>query len=463
MVFSTYTFLSFFLPVSFLLCAVTPKRFRMWTLIVLSFVFYIWGSLTALPVLLFSIIFNYLGARLISRAPVIDGKGTTKRKLLTGAIVGMDLVVLAYFKYPAIQIGTPISMPAGLSFFTFQAIAYIIDTYRGEVEPRGHAKDFLFYMVYFPKLVMGPITPYNTLISESDAQMKTERTRAGLLRFCFGLAKKVMIADVIGFMVSQIWESLPQGLTPLAAWLGAFAYSFQLYFDFSGYSDMAIGISQALSFRLTENFNYPYIADSVTDFWRRWHISLSTWFRRYLYIPLGGNRTGHTYRNLLIVFIATGVWHGSAPTYLIWGLSHGVMMLIERRANRNKWFALIPTWTKRGFTFLYVTLTWVLFYSEGWSRATLYYRSLFGLLPPAPEQGYQGVTAFLTPQLAIVMVLAALLALPIIPSVRKRLELKQHLLPWVRGLQIAAALTLLILSYISIANSSYSPFIYFQF
>ena len=463
MAFSTYTFLSFFLPLSFLLTALTPRRFRTWTLIGLSFLFYIWGSLTVLPVLLFVILFNYLGARLIKRQSSTDGKPAAA-KLILAAVIIIDLAVLAYFKYPRLQIGQPRSMPAGISFFTFQAIAYVIDVYRGQTDPRGSWKDFLFYMVYFPKLLMGPITPYSTLIGESDAEIRAERLRLGLTRFCFGLAKKVLIADVIGVTVANIWELLPEGITPLAAWLGVLAYSFQLYFDFSGYSDMAIGISQALGFKLTENFNYPYIADSVSNFWRRWHISLSTWFRNYLYIPLGGNRTGHTYRNLLIVFAATGIWHGSASTFLMWGLSHGLLMLAERRAFHSHWYSLVPTILKRGFTFLYVSLTWVLFYAEGWQRALSYYRALFGLLPPAPDTGYHGLTAFISPHLTLVLILAALLSIPIIPAVRDKLTVSRpKLLPWIHGIQAAAALGLLILSYIGIANSSYSPFIYFQF
>lgn len=337
MVFSSFQFLFAFFPVFFLLYYLLAPRYRNALLLLASLLFYYIGEGPRLLILIVSIVGNFLFGIAIGRARVM-GQQTAMRFLLALG-VGFNLALLLYFKYADFfivnangllsDIGAEQSipllnvvLPLGISFFAFQGISYLMDSYRGDITPTANPFTFATYKAMFPQLIAGPIVRYSDIVDNvHDRRVSADDVLAGLIRFCYGLAKKVLIADTMASTADTIFALPANELGVAAAWLGVIAYALQIYFDFSGYSDMAIGMGRMMGFKYPENFNYPYVAKSIGEFWRRWHMTLSSWFRDYVYIPLGGNRSGpvRTYVNLLIVFALTGFWHGASWTFIIWG------------------------------------------------------------------------------------------------------------------------------------------------
>ena len=332
------TFIFIFLPVVLAAYYLLRPAYRNTVLLMASLFFYAWGEPRYLLIMLFTITINYCGAMLIDTY-------RSRAKLILCLSILANLGILVYFKYTnfifeninALFRGNlefiHVIMPIGISFYTFQAMSYLVDVYRKDCSVQKNFYDLMLYIVLFPQMIAGPIVKYHDVEQQIKSRETTlEDFSAGLRRFIVGLAKKVLIANSMGAVVERIFTSDTATFSTPIAWLGAVAYTFQLYYDFSGYSDMAIGLGRMFGFRFLENFNYPYISSSITEFWRRWHISLSTWFKEYLYIPLGGNRCGNvrTYFNLFVVFVATGVWHGASWNFVLWGLWHGFFIILER-------------------------------------------------------------------------------------------------------------------------------------
>jgi alginate O-acetyltransferase complex protein AlgI len=380
-----------------LFLAHTLRPARNTVLLIASLLFYAWGGVGYSAIMVGSIIINYGLGIWIGRQ---QKSGSARLSLFVG--IAANLAILATFKYSYFVVDNinvllewggadpiafkAIKLPLGISFFTFQAISYLVDVFRKEVQPQRNFVDLALYISFFPQLIAGPIVRYHDIARQLKERVTTWKLfSSGVERFILGLAKKVLLANTFAFVADDIFALPASQLTMSAAWLGAICYSLQIYFDFSGYSDMAIGLGRMFGFELPENFNFPYIAKSIRDFWRRWHISLSTWFRDYLYIPLGGNRKGRqrVLFNLLIVFLLTGLWHGASWTFVCWGLLHGLFMIIEKtrfgRMLENTWSPV-----QHSYTLLIVLLGWVLFRAENFGHAGYFFQAMFGV-GEAPE------------------------------------------------------------------------------
>jgi alginate O-acetyltransferase complex protein AlgI len=447
--FQSPTFLHIFLPfvlLGYYLVPAARTTLRNAGLFAASVFFYAWGEREFVRILLGSLVVNYAYARLIERSH--------RPKLwLVGAVLA-NLALLGWLKYSAfiasiVGLEPPKThLPIGVSFFTFQAISYLVDVYRREVPAERSFLRFGLYVFLFPHLIAGPIVRYADLAASLATRTHSvDQFADGVRRFTFGLAKKVLLADTLAVVADQVFRIPPADLAPSAAWIGMVCYSLQIYFDFSGYSDMAIGLGKMFGFEFAENFRHPYAAASVTDFWRRWHISLSSWFRDYVYIPLGGSRGGPfaTYRNLLIVFVLCGLWHGANWTFVVWGLWHGLFLIAERLLP----IARLPSMLRRAVTLLAVMLGWVFFRSQSLEEAGGIFAALFGF-----TNG--------TYIAADVMTNASILALAV--GVPCCLPLGA----WLRAkgagtLGAALQAVLLVLAAAAIAGNTYSAFIYFRF
>ncbi|MCK9247446.1 MAG: MBOAT family protein [Solirubrobacteraceae bacterium] len=477
MVFSSPTFLFLFLPAVLLATWAAPTRLRRFVLLAASIGFYTWGVQDFVLLIIASTTVDWALARAIQRARR-DGRGRLARGLLLVGLV-QNLGLLAWFKYAGFlseqveriadafgmgHTGTlEILLPIGISFFTFEKVSYLVDVWRGDVEARRDPTDVLLFVFLFPRSIAGPIVRLREIQDDlRRPQPRVDLAQAGAIRFSHGLAKKVLIADQIAPVADAAFASAADGsLTTGSAWLGIVAYSLQLYFDFSAYSDMAIGIGMMLGFRLPENFDRPYSSKSITEFWRRWHMTLSRWFRDYVYIPLGGNRGSEatTRRNLVIVFALTGMWHGAEWAFVLWGLYHGAWLLIERRMG---WRALdgpvrLP-WLRRAAVLFIVLIGWVLFRAESLSLAGDYYHAMF--VPTGGDAG--AVDVALTNQaLAAMLVGAAIAFLPGTMSGGRRLV--ETVGPRVATARTVLLAVVLPLALVTAFASDYSPFLYFQF
>ena len=397
MLFSTPFFLFVFLPVFFGLYWALPARRPL--LLIGSTVFYGWSE----PIFLFVVFASALADWRLGRAIVAPGASDRRRKQLVAAGVVGNLAVLVYVKYTAFAVGNvnlllaafssaavpvpAIALPLGVSFIVFEKITYLVDLYRGVARPAASLLDYVNYVMLFPKLLAGPIVKYHDIAPQlARPAPRYEDVREGLVRFIRGLAKKVIIADTLAPVADQVFDLPASTLAPATAWLGLVCFALQIFYDFSGYSDMAIGLGRMLGFRLLENFNRPYLATSFTDFWRRWHISLSSWIREYLYIPLGGNRAGTArgYVNLCICFLLSGLWHGASWNFVLWGGTHGLALMAER-AFWLRWQKALPAAFNRALTLLLVTLTWVFFRCPEFPRALDFFHALGGRLALAPN------------------------------------------------------------------------------
>ncbi len=359
MVFSSLLFIFRFLPVFLAVYRLTPARFRNQVLFAGSLVFYAWGEPVYLMLMLFSAFFDYGNGLMLEYAEQHRKTGLAG-VVLTGSIL-VNLSLLAIFKYSGV-----LPLPVGISFYTFQTMSYTIDVYRGEVPAQRNLWAFGAYVSMFPQLIAGPVVKYRDVEAELAARtMDVRGGYEGIGRFCTGLGKKVLLANQIGLLWEAVQKIPPEQMSMLTAWLGSGAFALQLYFDFSGYSDMAIGLARMLGFHLKENFDYPYASGSITEFWRRWHISLGQWFREYVYIPLGGNRKGFLVqmRNLLIVWALTGIWHGRGWNFLIWGLYFGVLLILEKCV-LLRWLARVPRLCGHIYTMAAVTAGMTIFAVE---------------------------------------------------------------------------------------------------
>ena len=450
MIFSSFTFLLLFMPCVLLLYRVLPTGVRMPFLLAASLLFYGWGNPAWLLLIFFSMVLNWGGVLLMTRG----GKKPSKAAL-AGMIV-LNLLPLLWFKYAGFLAdtwtrltGIPLDftapgLPAGISFFTFQAMSYVIDVYRGQAKPQKNFVTFSVYLSLFPQLVAGPIVRYTDLEAQLIARPKPEypEMREGLRRFCTGLAKKVLLADAMG----RLWGSINGNFAEagaLGAWVGLLAFSFQIFFDFSGYSDMAIGLCRCMGFRIPENFDRPYRARSLTDFWRRWHMTLTGWFRTYVYILLGGSRRGRIRRdlNVLVVWALTGLWHGAGWNFVLWGLYFALLLIFEKRfLLENRIWQKIPGWIQQLLTFLAVMLGWGLFSGFG----SELWKALWG--------GYGGASAeTVTRCAAYVPMLLVCAAVSFLPAPKKN------------PLRRFAAPVLMFLCLAALAAQGYAPFVYFQF
>lgn len=466
MIFSSSIFIFIFLPLVVFVYYISSKKIRNNILLIASLFFYAWGGLSYLKILIVSILINYLFGMLIDKA---KDKINLKRCFLLFGVI-LNLLLLFYYKYYDFFVSNVntlfnsnlpmknIVLPIGISFFTFQGMSYIIDIYREDSKVNKSIFSVSLYIALFPQLVAGPIIKYKYINNQIKFRKESiEFFSYGINRFVVGLSKKVIISDILGAMADNIFNLSNTSIDMPTAWIGAICYTFQIYFDFSGYSDMAIGLGYLFGFQFPENFNYPYISKSITEFWRRWHISLSTWFREYLYIPLGGNRKGNVYLNLFIVFLVTGLWHGASWSFIVWGLWHGFFMIIERLIKNKMWYKKIPSFIKLVSTMLIVIVGWVLFRASSLKAALEYLSIMFGLTK------FKDMTFiyqyFINKKFIFWVIIAIIGSTPIISKVSHRYK-NNKLFQLISMIIISI---LFIVSMIFIINSTYSPFIYFQF
>lgn len=389
MLFSSITFLFVFLPLTLLLYYLVPFRMKNYVMLAASLIFYAWGEPVYIILMILSIILNYFCGQDIYEKR--DNARAMKRSLIFGVV--MNLLILGFFKYYGLLMDTinailPIdipyrvlALPIGISFYTFQAMSYLIDVYRKEVKPQENVLYFALYISMFPQLIAGPIVRYIDIEEQlKERSINSTKFGEGAMYFIRGLAKKVVLANTFGSVYEQVAAMQMGSFSTLTAWVGAIAYAFQIYFDFGGYSDMAIGLGKMFGFEFLPNFNYPYIAKSITDFWRRWHISLSTWFREYVYIPLGGNRCTPSRHilNLLIVWMLTGLWHGAQWNFMFWGLYYGVIFILEKYLWGSK-IEKLPAAVQHIYAFVLVLFGWVFFFSPTLGYAGQYLKVMFGI------------------------------------------------------------------------------------
>ena len=466
MVFSSFPFLWIFLPIVLLGAIGTRKKGSNLFLLVMSLIFYAWGEPKFIVLLLLSITLNYFCGLWISGA---QQKST--RTIITAAAVLLNLLLLGYFKYFNFFAETinhlfsaeliplqAIALPIGISFYTFQSISYIADLNRGMIEVQRSWIDLALYISFFPQLVAGPIVKYKDIaVFLHHREMHMEQAVSGLKRFCFGLAKKVLLANTLGYTVDEILSHPIDELSTLLCWTAAVLYTLQIYFDFSGYSDMAIGLARVLGFRFRENFDLPYTSSSIREFWRRWHISLSNWFRDYLYIPLGGNRKGkvRTYLNLIIVFFSTGLWHGAQWNFVLWGLYHGFFLILERIIPSGKTCGRFAQRLKHILTLFLVCLGWVLFRADNMPMALAQLRRMF--VPSGP--GAWSFSEIVDPLTAGIFIISLLLSLGLGRKAAQAISRSGK----AAGLSGAAAILCLFFSIVMLANAAHNPFIYFRF
>lgn len=472
MVFSSNIFLFLFLPAFLGLYYLTPFRHRSWVILLGSYAFYAWWRVDFLLLFVAVTVWNYGIGLGIHRA----GIGTARARRWVAAGVAGDLATLGYFKYANFGVDSlnnllvssgsqplelaSIILPIGISFYIFQAISYVVDVYRGDTEPTRRFVDFAAFIALFPQLIAGPVLRYKDLADQFAYRTHTlDKFGEGAVRFMQGFIKKVFIADSIALLADNAFALTNP--TTADAWLGALAYTAQLYFDFSGYSDMAIGLGLMMGFRFNENFNQPYVSQSITEFWRRWHISLSTWLRDYLYIPLGGNRnsTFRTYRNLLLTMLLGGLWHGANWTFLLWGAWHGTLLATERMlgvSGSPKGFR-VSRWA---LTFVFVMLGWVTFRASSIADALGFYGAMFSFDGAGFSSGYlQGVRDL---NLAILVLAYGVIALM---GLRDRLAQAGVSAGGINWRSVAAPLLVPVfgLAVLKLSAESFSPFLYFQF
>lgn len=468
MLFSSIVFLFTFLPAVMILYYLLPVRFRNVILLLASLVFYAWGEPVYLFLMLLSILFNYFSGLDIARN--LQDKRAAKRSLVFNLII--NLAVLGFFKYEGFVLDTlngilpvhisyhALPLPIGISFYTFQILSYIIDVYRGNVKVQTNLPNFALYVTMFPQLIAGPIVQYAD-VDEQLASREVSRTKfgEGSMYFIRGLAKKVLLANTSGMIFTEVSGLAKGNIAVMTAWLGAFAYMFQIYFDFSGYSDMAIGLGKMFGFEFNMNFNYPYVSKSITEFWRRWHISLSSWFRDYVYISLGGNRVSKIkhIRNLLIVWFLTGLWHGAAWNFVAWGLYYGVILIIEKYL-LSPVLDRLPDVVRHIYSIVLVVIGWVLFFSSSFGQAADYIRVMFG----AGAHGFADRESMYL--LTSNLILWLILIFGSTPLVHFRYEHMLRTKKWnttIINSVVYAALFIVCIAYL--VTETYNPFLYFRF
>ncbi len=463
MVFSSIEFLYVFLPVTLLCYLIAPRKAKNVVLLFFSLLFYWWGEPKYTILMLFTITFCYVAGRLIE-----NKKGTRVGKAMLTVSVAVPLGLLAVFKYADFFIGTAnsltgadipllkLALPIGISFYTFQALSYVVDVYRGDTPAQRSWINLATYVVLFPQLIAGPIVRYTTVAEDlSTRKHSMENVALGIRRFVYGLGKKVLIANLLGSLCTAYRESGDPSV--LFSWMYAISFSLQIYFDFSAYSDMAIGIGKILGFRFLENFDYPYISKSITEFWRRWHISLGSWFRDYVYIPLGGNRVKPLRQifNILVVWCLTGFWHGAGWTFMSWGLYFGVLLIIEKLFLK-KYLEKAPSFLQHFYVVFIVIISFVLFNADTFTMAFSDLKVMFGAsgLPL-----YSADTLYNLRSYAVLLIMAFIGATPLVKNIGKKIE----------GTKISTVLeplsvaVILIICTAYLVDGSFNPFLYFRF
>ena len=470
MLFSSITFLFIFLPLTLLLYYLVPVRMKNYVMLAASLIFYAWGEPVYIILMILSIILNYFCGQDIYEKR--DNARAMKMSLMFGVV--MNLLILGFFKYYGLLMDTinailPIdipyrvlALPIGISFYTFQAMSYLIDVYRKEVKPQENILYFALYISMFPQLIAGPIVRYIDIEEQlKERSINSTKFGEGAMYFIRGLAKKVVLANTFGSVYEQVAAMQIGSFSTLTAWVGAIAYAFQIYFDFGGYSDMAIGLGKMFGFEFLPNFNYPYIAKSITDFWRRWHISLSTWFREYVYIPLGGNRCTPSRHilNLLIVWMLTGLWHGAQWNFMFWGLYYGVILILEKYLWGSK-IEKLPSAVQHIYAFVLVLFGWVFFFSPTLGYAGQYLKVMFGI-------GAKGI--FDKQGFFMIFTNWLLIVIAILASAPRGYKLLKKITGCWQSEEVRAIVTcavyiaMFLLCIAFLVTETYNPFLYFRF
>ena len=464
MVFSSLVFMFAYLPITLLAYYLVPRQGRNIFLFIVNLIFYGWGEPKLVLLMVFNIFFNYIGGWLVDKYRA-DAK---KKKLFLILTCVLDIGILAVFKYTGMITETlnmlpflnipelQISLPIGISFYTFQTMSYVIDVYRDDAPVSKNFINFGTYVALFPQLIAGPIVRYRDVVEQLVNRRETlEMFTRGVKLFMVGLAKKVIIANTMGTLTTNIFATTDENGV-VGTWVGMIAYTFQIYFDFSGYSDMACGLGNMMGFEFLKNFNYPYIAKSITDFWRRWHISLSTWFKEYVYIPLGGNRKGvkRQILTLLIVWGLTGLWHGAAYNFVLWGLYYGLLLILEKFVLK-KFLDRLPSFVQHIYTLFIIIIGWGLFYFTDVGQLGEFMVDLFNF-----GNGICGDQAFnLIMSNLPMLIIAAVASTPLATMLYTRFEHRRFM--WIP--ETLYCMGVLVVSTASLVNQSYNPFLYFRF
>lgn len=468
MVFSSVVFLYIFFPIMLLIYFAVPKKFKNAVMILASLIFFAWGEIRYIFIMLILAVMDYICGKGIDK----NEGNKSKQRLYLFIDVSVNLLILFFFKYADFIITNinavlhteiplwNIPLPIGVSFNTFQSLSYIIDVYRGTVKCEKSFYNYLTYTTLFPQIIAGPIVRYETVDEELETKkISMDNFSKGMRRFIIGLGKKVLIANNVGALWNMIETSGYSEMSMLLSWIGIIAFALQIYFDFSGYSDMAIGLANIFGMDFDENFNYPYISKSITEFWRRWHITLGSWFRDYIYIPLGGNRKGFPkqIRNILIVWFLTGAWHGASWNFMLWGLFFGIILIIEKVV-LLKVLEKLPKWTNHLYAMLLVLVSWVIFAFEDLEKVKDYILTMFHLNGTSiiNTEGLYYLQNYF-----IIIVIGIILSTPFVSKIFKKLEEKQTN---VRSILITGVyIGILLLSTASLVSDSFNPFLYFRF
>ncbi|MBC2366089.1 MBOAT family O-acyltransferase [Listeria booriae] len=474
MLFSTTTFLFVFLPCVLAIYLITPRKLKNIVLLLASLFFYAWGEPKFLYVMLLSIALNYVFGILADKA---KREGKHGKLVITLMVIG-NLIILGIFKYANFVVFNMeslfganfdwkmIALPLGISFYTFQGISYVIDVYRGDGKVQKNPLNIALYISLFPQLVAGPIVRYQTVADQIESRrVDLNLFTSGVKRFIIGLAKKMFIANNCGLVADQIFQSQGGSLSVGTAWIGLIFYSLQIFFDFSGYSDMAIGLGRMFGFKFLENFNYPYIAKSVSEFWRRWHISLGTWFKDYVYIPLGGNRVSpiKVYRNLAIVWLATGIWHGASWNFLLWGAYYGAFIMLEK-AFLGKALLRVPAALQHVYALIVIVFGWLLFRIDNVSDIWTYLCSMFG-----SGAFWDARATYYMHEYYMVLIVAIIACTPLVKNFFASDKLltfmqKHRVLHITKDIATLAVLAFIfVYSVALVVGSTFNPFIYFRF
>ena len=463
MVFTSITFLYYFLPIVLLIYFITPYKYKNSVLLLSSLIFYFYGEPKYILLMIFEVLLAYFSMLIVSKS---------NNKLLYILTIIIHILLLCIFKYlnfftsninSIFNINLPLSniiLPIGISFYTFQIISYEIDVYKKRVNVQKNLLKLATYIFMFPQLIAGPIVRYSDIEKELEIRKHSfDNFSYGVERFMIGLFKKVLIANTLGELSNILITSTD--ISILLYWIFAISYMLQIYFDFSGYSDMAIGLGRMFGFHFLENFNYPYMATSITDFWRRWHISLSSWFRDYVYIPLGGNRKGakKQIRNILIVWLLTGLWHGANYTFIVWGLLFGIMLIIEKFI-LSKYLKNTPYIIKRIYTLFIVLISFVIFKSDNISEAFNIIKGLFGFNTKVFSNSF---TIYYLKSYFIILLLGIILSTPLLSNIITRLRKNNTLNKFINLFEPLLIILILVLVTACLIDNSYNPFLYFRF
>ena len=463
MLFTSISFLYYFLPIVLILYFITPKKYRNYILLIFSIIFYMYGEPKYVILMLVEIIVAYFGTILID-------KYKSKEIFLITIIIHIGL--LCIFKYTDLFITTinsifksninlfNIALPIGISFYTFQILSYVIDVYKGKVSVQKNILKLATYVSLFPQLIAGPIVRYETISKELDNREETiEKFSLGVRRFIIGLAKKVLIANMLGELCTKF--SLVDERSVLFYWIFAVSYMLQIYFDFSAYSDMAIGLGKMFGFTFLENFNYPFISKSITEFWRRWHISLSSWFKDYVYIPLGGSKKGtlKLVRNIFIVWALTGIWHGAAYNFILWGLFIGLLLVIEKLW-LGKYISKLPKFLRSVYVLFFIMISFIIFNAESLNDAIYNIKGLFGFNKEVFINNY---TIYYLKSYLIVLIISIVGSTPLLKNIVEKLRKNKTINNLINVLEPIFLIILLLLVTAYLIDSSYNPFLYFRF